>query len=403
MQVSKKLALWALLAVNFSGSVGFSLVIPFLAILVTRFGGNAIMYGVVGALYSLFQFISAPILGKLSDTYGRKPLLFISQLGTLIGWIVFSIGLFLPIQPLVHIGLITLTIPLVVIILGRVIDGSTGGNIAIAQAYLADITSDNERSKSYGLLSLSQNIGFVIGPALAGILASTFLQEKLPVFFAILVSLVALLLIQYFLPESHKKSTSPTAKISFWKVLQNKEIVYILAMYFFIYLGFSFFYTSFPIYAVTNLLWTVGRMGIFFSFLSLSMAIVQGPVLSFATKHTRDTWLISIGLLLLVGNFVLLTFHSDWILYTAAILFALGNGIMWPSLLSLLSKVAGSNMQGTVQGMSGSLGSLASVAGLLLGGVLFQIIGKGTFFVSGATMLIIFLLSLRLFALDKKR
>ena len=135
-------------------------------------------------MYPAFQFIGAPILGKWSDIYGRKKVLLISHGGTLIGWIFFLIALFLPNENLFSInstffGTFVITLPWVILFFARSIDGITGGNISVANAYLADIFSDENRSKNFGKMAISSNLGFIVGPALAGILGATIYKDWL--------------------------------------------------------------------------------------------------------------------------------------------------------------------------------------------------------------------------------
>ena len=154
-------SLYPILAVTFVGALGFSIVLPFLVFLVTRLGGNAVIYGVVGATYSVFQLIGAPILGRWSDRVGRKKVLLLSQLGTLASWGIFLFALTLPVRTLVDVdssvlGAFTLTVPLAIVFLARALDGATGGNVSVANAYLADITSDADRSANYGRMACRQ-------------------------------------------------------------------------------------------------------------------------------------------------------------------------------------------------------------------------------------------------------
>lgn len=397
--------LFAILTVNFTGSLGFSLVIPLMVFLVTRFGGNAFIYGIVGALYSFCTFLTAPLLGKWSDIYGRKPVILISQIGTLVGWIVLFISLFLPVTVLSKvnfpiIGAFTLTLPLLVLIVARSIDGATAGDIAAAQAYIADISNEKDRNKDYGLLSVASNIGFVIGPALAGILASTIFHEKLPIFLAVVISFLAIVFVKVFLSESLNRSKEKLKKLPILSVL-NKKITIMLLIYFILYIGFSIFYTAFPLFAVGPLHWTIGKMGLFFSFLALAMAVVQGPILGFLSKKFSDSMLAIIGTIILGINFLLLKSGNDGIILIAFSCFALGNGIMWPSVLSLLSKIAG-DYQGTVQGFANSTGSLASIFGLLLGGFLYNyFIGFSFYFSAGIVFSTLIFFSW-IFSLERK-
>jgi MFS family permease len=149
----KQPSLFPILLVNFVGTLGFSIVLPFLVFLVTKFGGNAIVYGLLAATYPAFQLIGAPVLGRWSDIFGRKKVLLLSNVGTSVGWILFLFALSLPSEKsfsidIYFLGTFVINIPLLVLFLARAIDGITGGNISIANAYLADLSSDRTRSKN---------------------------------------------------------------------------------------------------------------------------------------------------------------------------------------------------------------------------------------------------------------
>jgi len=132
-----QISILPILSVNFIGTLGYSIVLPFLIFLVARFGGNSIIFGILGATYSVFQLIGAPILGTYSDIYGRKPVLLVSQIGTLLAWLLFLAALLLPNISLwevnsAWVGEFTLTLPLIILFIGRALDGATGGNISVA-------------------------------------------------------------------------------------------------------------------------------------------------------------------------------------------------------------------------------------------------------------------------------
>jgi MFS family permease len=203
-----KASLFPILLVNFIGTLGFSIILPFLVVLVLKLGGNELIYGIMGASYSLFQFIGAPILGNWSDIYGRKKILLLSQVGTFFAWMLFIIALVLPVFKIIEVnssvlGIFSLTIPLVLLFIARSLDGITGGNVSVANAYLADITPDSDRKKNFGKMAVSANLGFIIGPAFAGLLGETPLGELLPVVMAAGISLAAIFVIAFLLPESN--------------------------------------------------------------------------------------------------------------------------------------------------------------------------------------------------------
>jgi MFS transporter, DHA1 family, tetracycline resistance protein len=425
----KQPSLFPILLVNFVGTLGFSIVLPFLVFLVTKFGGNAIVYGLLAATYPAFQLIGAPVLGRWSDIFGRKKVLLLSNVGTSVGWILFLFALSLPSEKsfsidIYFLGTFVINIPLLVLFLARAIDGITGGNISIANAYLADLSSDRTRSKNFGKMAISSNLGFILGPALAGILGGTIYGAILPVLAALILSLVTLIVIYFLLRESKPSSeeilvpeegtirkvfsqecrepysTVSTKKPRLWDVFKLKHISFLLVLYFLIFLGFNIYYAAFPTHAANDLKWSVTQLGIFYAVLSGIMVLVQGPILRKALKKFSEEKLVVIGSLILGTNFILFVSNNIVSVSGAVILFAVGNGLMWPSFMSILSRRAGSKLQGAVQGVAGSFGGLASIVGLSLGGFLYNSIGGATFLISAGVTLVVFVMS---FLLLKKK
>ena len=421
----KQPSLFPILLVNFVGTLGFSIVLPFLVFLVMKFGGNAIVYGLLAATYPAFQLIGAPVLGRWSDIYGRKKVLLLSSGGTLIGWILFLFALSLPSEKsfsfdIAFLGTFVISVPLLVLFLARAIDGITGGNISIANAYLADLSSDITRSKNFGKMAISSNLGFILGPALAGILGGTIYGAILPVLAALILSLVTLIVIGFLLRDSKPSSeeilvpeegtirkvfsqecrepysTVSTKKPRFRDVFKLKHISFLLVLYFLIFLGFNIYYAAFPAHAANDLKWSVTQLGIFYAVLSGIMVLVQGPVLRKALKKLSEEKLVVIGSLILGTNFILFVSNNIVSVGGAIILFAVGNGLMWPSFMSILSRLAGSKLQGAVQGVAGSFGGMASIIGLSVGGFLYNSIGGATFLISSGVILAVFVMSFRL-------
>lgn len=401
--------------------------IPFLVFLVDKFGGNEFIYGLIGSVYPAFQFFGAPILGRWSDTYGRRKILFLSQAGTLLAWAIFMLALLAPKTVLASfdqnaIGTFTLTIPLIILVIARALDGITGGNISVANAYLSDISNDSNRKANFGKMAMSSSLGFILGPALAGLLGATKYEEIIPVAAALLISAVALWVIWFKLPETKTNIVKPDLKRfklrklfateqndcyetkkekkeGVFKILSMPNISFLVVIYFLTFFGFSFFYVSFPMHALKTLEWNAFELGIFFSVMSALMILVQGPLMSKLSTRVSDELLVSFGSAMLVINFLLIGSENVFIAYGALIFFALGNGLMWPSFLSILSKTAGDEKQGAVQGVANSAGSLASIAGLILGGWIYGLYGQWTFYIAGGLIFIIFLLSFRCYGL----
>src|SRR5829696_1252506 len=421
----KQPSLFPILLVNFVGTLGFSIVLPFLIFLVMKFGGDAVFYGVLAATYPAFQLIGAPLLGRWSDIYGRKKVLLLSTVGTSAGWVLFLFALFLPAErsftiDLTFLGTIVIILPLFLLFLARAIDGITGGNISIANAYLADLSSDETRSKNFGKMAISSNLGFILGPALAGILGGTIYGEILPVTAALILSLITLFVIVFLLRESRPSSEGKLVpeevtirkvfaqecrepysaigvkKPRFKDIFKLKHISFLLLLYFFIFLGFNIYYAAFPTHAANDLKWTVPQLGIFYAVLSGIMALVQGPILRKALKKFSEEKLVVIGNLILGTGFILFVSNNIVSVGGALILFAVGNGLMWPSFMSILSRRAGSKFQGAVQGVAGSFGGLASIIGLTLGGFLYNSVGGATFLITAGIIYAIFVMSFRL-------
>lgn len=421
----KQPSLFPILLVNFVGTLGFSIVLPFLVFVVMKFGGDAIVYGLLAATYPAFQLIGSPLLGKWSDTYGRKKILLLSNIGTSIGWLIFLFALFLSSGESFNfyiplLGTFVVIVPLLLLFLARAIDGITGGNISIANAYLSDLSSDSTRSKNFGKIAISSNLGFIIGPAIAGILGGTIYGAILPVLAALILSLITIFVIVFLLRESKlppKEILVPeqatirkvfsqecrecysdveTKKSKLRDVFKIKYIPFLLVLYFLIFLGFNIYYAAFPTHAAKDLKWSVTQLGIFYAVLSGIMVLIQGPVLRKALKKFSEERLVIIGSIILGTNFILFVSNNIVSVSVAVILFAVGNGLMWPSFMSILSRRAGSKLQGAVQGIAGSFGGLASIFGLTLGGFLYNSIGAVTFLISAIVIFAVFVMSFKL-------
>jgi len=197
--------------------------------------------------------------------------------------------------------------------------------------------------------------------------------------------------------QEHKEcfKISTPEKISLSTILNVAGVARLLAVYFLVMLGFSFFYIGFPIHAVKELQWSVVDTGTFFAYLSLVMVVVQGPILARASKVFSDGMLAISGTLVLTMGFAGLFWEHLPVIYVAATLIAIGNGLMWPSVMAMLSSAAGDRHQGAVQGTSGSIGAIASIVGLIAGGLLYNWMGAWVFVFAAILILPVSVLTLR--------
>jgi MFS family permease len=269
-------------------------------------------------------------------------------------------------------------------------------------------------------MAISSNLGFIIGPALAGILGGTIYGAILPVLAALILSLVTIVVIVFLLRESKPSSEeilipeqgtirkafsqecrecyldTNAKKPKFQDILKLKHISFLLVLYFLIFLGFNIYYATFPTHAAKDLKWSVTQLGIFYAVLSGIMVFIQGPVLRKALKKFPEEKLVIIGSIILGTNFILFVSNNIVLIGGAIVLFAVGNGLMWPSFMSILSRYAGPKLQGSVQGVAGSAGGLASILGLIFGGFLYSSIGALTFLISAGVIFSIFLMSFQM-------
>lgn len=386
-------ALAPILLVQFIGAFGLSVVLPVLIVVVLDFGGDEVVYGIVSATYPAFQLVGAPWLGRLSDRVGRRRVLLVSQAGTLLAWLLFAGAFFLPQTRLVDVddgwlGAFALTVPLALVMAARALDGLTGGNVSVATAYLADASTPATRKRNFGWMAAATSTGFIVGPALAGLLAATPVLGRanlLPVLAAAAISAVALAVIGSLLHDVRAPRTDDLP-LTLKRAARLPGVPLLLGLYFVIYLGFNFFYVAFPVYATAGMGWSPTRLGIFFSVLSAVLVVVQGPLMSRLGDRVPDRALYTVGGLVLAGGFAtMVVLPQNW-LYASAVLFGLGNGLMWPSFLSLLATAAGDGYQGAVQGLGSSFGSAAAIIGLLVGGVLYGQLGAGVFALSAGAI-----------------
>jgi MFS family permease len=413
--MSRSRALIPLSAVNFLSSLGFSVVMPFLVFLVTKLGGNAFVMGVIGASFSICQLIGAPWLGGLSDRVGRKRVLFFSQLGGLVAWAIFVVALLVPHVEIVRVdskltGPFVLLLPVILIALSRATDGLINGSISVANAYLADVTAEVDRKASFARLGAAASLGFVIGPLAAGYIARGDRGVMVLVLVAMSLSGVGAFVVWKFLPEAEAtpapvgEEAVPASthkplgggpkdfvahehhRASLLEILHLPRAPRMIALYFLVFMGFSIFTTVLPMHALVNLHWSSDNLGQLFGVLSLSLISTQALVLPPIARRVSDARVGAVGSILVAAAYLSVAQFGVPGAFIAAALYGVGNGLMWPSYLSMLSETGPASMRGRLQGVASSAGSVASIIGMLGGGAAFATLGRQTFLVAAAAL-----------------
>lgn len=371
--------------------VGFGIVIPVLPLYAERYGASPLVVGLLLGLYSAMQFVCAPILGRISDRVGRRPVLLISVIGTSIGFLLMG-----------------LANSLWLLFAARIIDGITGGNISTAQAYIADITPPEQRSRGMGLLGAAFGLGFIFGPAIGGLLSHVSLAA--PFYFAACLAAANAAAIYCFLPESLPEAQRGVVRkqLSFLEVLRRAgehRLGIILATYFCTTVGFSLLTATYALFTERRYGFTAGQIGYIFAGLGLLGAVIQGGLLGALVKWFGDKKLVVAGSLLLTAGLFALPFGSTvgWVLLATTTI-AIGHSLTLAPLNGLASKSADSASQGEVLGVMQSAASVARIVGPVLGGWLLNVdviqmadlLGRAPFAAAAAVTLVAALLALAL-------
>lgn len=414
--------------------LGLTIIIPLLPIYAASFGANAFTIGALGAAYPIMQFFGAPLLGRLSDRYGRRPILLISQIGTLTGFLILGVAN-----------------TLWLLFISRLIDGISGANIATAQAVITDRTTEKTRTQGLGLIGAAFGLGFIIGPIIAfATLALSGGNYRLVAYVAAAFSLGSILLTYFWLEESHppEKRGEDSQKTqvglgAMLKALKRPEIGFLLALMFMQQFAFGGFEQLLALFTLDRLGMNASNNAVLFVFVGVILVAVQGYFIGRWSRRFGDRWLVFMGLLTMGLGLTLTAVtprqplpnysqaelqaeltgdptlpgetpttteniqvnlpedgNNGWLgiiwLLAAMIPAAIGGGVLHPSINSLITKRVPANEVGGILGISAAfLSGANAVSPLILGGV-FQLFGStAPFLIGGILLLLLWITAVR--------
>lgn len=390
-----------LLFLNFVNALGFAVLIPIFPFLVEEYGGNELAFGILIAAYPIFQFLGAPVLGSISDAYGRRPVLFFSQLGTLISWIVFGVALIMPKTPLFDT---TFTLPLVVIGISRIIDGITGGNFSVAAAAIADFVPREQKTKIFGMIGAIVGIGVIVGPFIGGYTTSFSIGYVGVAIFSFILSLITLVSMYMYLPETLTKDKRVTLHLSFSGILKEvniyekivrfnmpliKKLFFIRAFFAFV---FSAYTTTIVLFMKGVLELTTNQIGIQFLILGCFFIINQAFITPYLARLYGNLQTYYIGqLCMLISLFLLAFIENIWIFIPVTFITSIGIAASIPTFKSLITDLVSEQKQGEISGMDESvLAGTSAVAPIFAGG-LYTLIQQESYLIFAAILVIPFL------------
>lgn len=356
----------------FVNLVGFGIIIPLLPFYAETFGASPFVIGLLFASFSVSQLVAAPLLGELSDRYGRRPVLIFSLIGTALSFAMLAVA---------H--------SLAMLFAARVVDGLSGGNITTARAYIADVTTQENRARAFGMLGASFGLGFIVGPALGA--AFSHISYTAPIWAAAAITIVATALAWFWLPETFHRARAGGG--TSWKALRElsgrRHLRVLFSVDFTYWMAFAVYQTAFALFGARRFGFDAAATGYLLSAFGVLGVIVQGVLVGpvVAALGARPT--LTAGLLFAAigwGGSALT--HSVPVFVMMLVPGALGIGFCNATLSTLISNAAGSHEQGRVQGAAGALESLGRTLGPIWGTGALQAFGEGKPFGIAAVLLV---------------
>lgn len=381
--IDKHALLFGLISVFLCG-IGFSIIAPVVPFLVQPYtsspGEQAIVVTLLTSVYAFCVFFASPVLGALSDKYGRRPLLLVCLLGSAIGYLVFGIG-----------G------ALWILFAGRIIEGVTGGSIGTIFAYFADIIPPEQRTKYFGWVSAVVGVGTVIGPTVGGLLAK--IDYSAPMYFGAIITLVNVIYGFFFMPESldkkHRLKEITLVRLNPFIQLANllsmKNLNRLLISAFLLWIPNGSLQAVFSQFSMDTFNWKPAIIGLMFSIMGVQDIISQGLIMPKLLKRLSDKQIAILGMVSEIIGYSLIALSTLFSFYPLFIvgmfIFGFGDSIFGPSFNGMLSKSVDSSEQGRVQGGSQSIQALARMIGPIIGGQIYVSLGHAAPAIMGVILI----------------
>lgn len=352
--------------------LGFGIIIPLLPFYAESFGATAFTIGLLGTVFSLMQFLVAPVCGRWSDRIGRRPIILAGLLASCLAYVALA-----------------LANSLALIFAARVVGGIAGGNIPTAQAYIADITTVENRAKGMGLVGAAFGLGFIVGPALGGILARY--GHDVPMWCAAALCLTNFVAALFLLPESRRGDRHRVTQ-SRWDLFRRARrhpgLMPLLVVFFLVSAAFSGFEATFALFTARRFGFTAESIGYVFAFIGLILAIVNGVLVGRVVRRLGERRVVPLAIALIaVSLFLVPAAHSVPALFAVCGILAVGMGFNNPSLTSAISRLSDPSEQGGILGLAQSLAALGRIVGPAWGGFLFDRAGMTVPYMSAASIM----------------
>jgi MFS family permease len=400
--------IFPIIPLTFVNVIGFTLLVPILPSVISRYAPAhlvGVIFGILITSYTLSQFIGTPILGSLSDHYGRKPLLLISQIGTVVSWVIFGISYFFD-----GALLFGFAVPLIMIAVSRIIDGITGGNMSVAHAWISDVTEPHERTKAFGIVNATYGMGSLFGPVIGGLSASTAIGYVGTGITAFIISFITLALTYFTLSESlpgSKKNKKVT--IHFWNELNIVEkfkqvssssfIKNLLTIRLFFSIVFASYTFLIILYVENSFNFSSVMIGVTLSIIGVFSIFNQIVLVHNISKKIGDLYAmysslvaVFIGMILLViipNHIQIWSYDIGYAIFLAvAYILSLGVSLALPTFKSLLTNSVDKTKLGAITGFEESLNALGKAVTPILAGSLFTLVGSRTFLVFAFLLLV---------------